>query len=104
MVLDVSDVRSRHEVAEQISVQIGMLDALVNNAGFGEVGSFENFPWSEPERFTKSMFPADGAHPAVVACHARARSHRQYLVKYLSLGFSGMGLVWGLSADVDPRN
>ena len=44
LALDLSDDRSRCEVAKQIADQVGALDALVNNAGFGEVGPLETFP------------------------------------------------------------
>ena len=41
MALDLSDEQSRRELAEQLTARVGALDALVNNAGFGEVGPLE---------------------------------------------------------------
>ncbi len=42
--LDISDICSRQRLATQIHQKFGALDALVNNAGFGEVGPIETMP------------------------------------------------------------
>ena len=42
--LDISDIRSRQRLATQIHQKFGALDAIVNNAGFGEVGPIETMP------------------------------------------------------------
>ena len=39
--LDITDIDSRQLLVRQINQQFGALDALVNNAGFGEVGPVE---------------------------------------------------------------
>ncbi|MFZ9281674.1 MAG: SDR family NAD(P)-dependent oxidoreductase [Prochlorococcaceae cyanobacterium] len=42
--LDISDPNSRQRFIAQLAEQAGTLDALVNNAGFGEVGALETMP------------------------------------------------------------
>jgi len=42
--LDLSDERSREQLAAAVAERFGPLDALVNNAGFGEVGPLETMP------------------------------------------------------------
>jgi NADP-dependent 3-hydroxy acid dehydrogenase YdfG len=44
LALDLSEERSRRELAELLTSKVGALDALVNNAGFGEVGPLETLP------------------------------------------------------------
>ena len=39
--LDITDIDSRQLLVRQINQQFGALDALINNAGFGEVGPIE---------------------------------------------------------------
>ena len=39
--LDLSDAGSRAQLADQVAQRYGVLDALVNNAGYGEVGPLE---------------------------------------------------------------
>ena len=39
--LDITDSQSRQSVVRHIHQQFGTLDALVNNAGFGDVGPIE---------------------------------------------------------------
>ena len=42
--LDITDSQSRQSVVRHIHQQFGTLDALVNNAGFGDVGPIETMP------------------------------------------------------------
>ena len=42
--LDLSDSRSREQLVAQVAERFGVLDGLVNNAGFGEVGPLETMP------------------------------------------------------------
>ena len=39
--LDLADQESRQQLADEISCRVGVLDALVNNAGYGETGPVE---------------------------------------------------------------
>ena len=51
--LDITDIDSRQLLVRQINQQFGALDALVNNAGFGEVGPVETMvpaSWAEGQR------------------------------------------------------
>ena len=42
--LDITDIQSRQSLVTHVHEQFGVLDALVNNAGFGEVGPIETMP------------------------------------------------------------
>ena len=42
--LDITDIQSRQSLVTHIHEQFGVLDALVNNAGFGDVGPIETMP------------------------------------------------------------
>lgn len=44
LALDIADAGSRQRLAQQVSERVGALDALVNNAGFGEVRPLETMP------------------------------------------------------------
>ena len=57
LALDLSDARSRRELAEQLTAKVGALDALVNNAMPASVrwAHSRRCPWIEPGRFSKSM-------------------------------------------------
>jgi short-subunit dehydrogenase len=42
--LDLSDIHARERLAATVAERFGVLDGLVNNAGFGEVGPLETMP------------------------------------------------------------
>ena len=42
--LDIAEPTSRRQLADRINGEVGALDALVNNAGYGETGPVETMP------------------------------------------------------------
>ena len=42
--LDLGDAEARRQLVERVEAEVGVPDALVNNAGFGEVGPLETMP------------------------------------------------------------
>lgn len=55
--LDVTDDRARRQVVAELDGRYGGVDALVNNAGYGELGPFEEVPLDRWERqFRTNVF------------------------------------------------
>ncbi|MGW2544869.1 SDR family oxidoreductase [Kitasatospora sp. NPDC001574] len=55
--LDVTDAEARHRVVEELDEKHGGVDALVNNAGYGELGPFEEVPLDRWDRqFQTNVF------------------------------------------------
>ncbi|MCC7432621.1 SDR family NAD(P)-dependent oxidoreductase [Candidatus Peregrinibacteria bacterium] len=71
--LDVTEENSIQQAVNQIEKQAGMIDLLINNAGYGSYGAFEDIPMSEAKnqfevnvfglaRLTQLVIPKMRAH------------------------------------------
>lgn len=71
--LDVTDEESIHRVVDQTLDEIGRIDCLVNNAGYSQVGAFEDMSTSRVERqFAVNVFGPHRLTRAVLP-HMRRR-------------------------------
>ena len=73
LILDVTDEKSVHHAVDQVEKEIGAIDFLVNNAGYGLVGGVEETSLDEARaQFETNVFGALAVMQAVLP-HMRAR-------------------------------
>jgi NAD(P)-dependent dehydrogenase (short-subunit alcohol dehydrogenase family) len=84
-VLDVTDFDAIDSVIEDIETQIGPIDVLVNNAGYGHEGVMEESPLSEMRKqFDVNVFGAVGMMKAVLPFMRERR--RGHILNITSMG------------------
>ena len=87
--VDVTDDTSLVALVEQVIVESGRIDVLVNNAGYGSYGALEDVPIAEARRqFDVNIFGM-GRLIQLVLPHMRAQ-HDGYIVNVSSVG----GKMW----------
>ncbi|WP_059411856.1 oxidoreductase [Cupriavidus basilensis] len=84
-VLDVTDFDAIDGVVAGIEAEIGPIDVLVNNAGYGHEGVMEESPLSEMRRqFDVNVFGAVAMMKAVLPCMRERR--RGHIINITSMG------------------
>src|SRR5476649_702489 len=84
-ILDVSDFGAVEGVAAEIEKTLGPIDVLVNNAGYGHEGVFEESPLEEMRRqFDVNVFGAVAVTKAVVPFMRQRR--RGHIINITSMG------------------
>ncbi|MFE9427430.1 SDR family oxidoreductase [Kitasatospora sp. NPDC006697] len=73
--LDVTDDESRRKVVAELEERFGGVDALVNNAGYGELGPFEEVPLDRWDRQFQTNVFGPVALAQLVLPGMRARGH-----------------------------
>jgi short-subunit dehydrogenase len=58
LVADLAQREAPQQIANELSTRGVTVDVLVNNAGYGQPGSYVNVPWAEHERFMQVMVTA----------------------------------------------
>jgi NAD(P)-dependent dehydrogenase (short-subunit alcohol dehydrogenase family) len=84
-ILDVTDEASIPRVVEEIESQIGPIDVLINNAGYGHEGTVEESPMSELRRqFEVNVFGVVAVTKAVLPFMRQRR--RGHIINVTSMG------------------
>jgi NAD(P)-dependent dehydrogenase (short-subunit alcohol dehydrogenase family) len=83
--LDVTDAEARRRVVAELDERFGGVDALVNNAGYGELGPFEEVPMDRWERQFQTNVFGPVALAQLVLPRMRERGHGR-IVNVSSLG------------------
>ncbi|MCW7541750.1 oxidoreductase [Aquabacterium sp. A7-Y] len=83
--LDVTDFEAAAPLVDMVEAEIGAIDVLVNNAGYGHEGCLEESPLSELQRqFDVNVFGAVAVIKAVLPHMRRRRSGR--IINITSMG------------------
>lgn len=93
--LDVASEASRRQLADAISTRVGVLDALVNNAGFGEVGPVETMALDQARQmFEVNLFGLIGLTQLLLPQMREQRSGRIVNVSSIAGRFVTPGAGW----------
>ena len=92
MPLDIASEASRRQLADAISSRIGGVDALVNNAGFGDVGPVETMALDEARQmFEVNLFGLMGLTQLMLLDGEQRSVHRQCVIHRRKVCHAGAG-------------
>ena len=93
--LDIASEASRRQLADAISSRVGVLDALVNNAGFGDVGPVETMSLDQVrDMFEVNLFGLMGLTQLLLPRMREQRSGRIVNVSSIAGKFVTPGAGW----------
>ena len=93
--LDIASEASRRQLADAISSRVGVLDALVNNAGFGDVGPVETMSLDQVrDMFEVNLFGLMGLTQLLLPRMREQRSGRIVNVSSIAGRFVTPGAGW----------
>lgn len=91
LALDVTDASAAQAAAAQVVATYGRIDVLVNNAGYGQLGAFEEISPADIERqFATNVFGLMHVARAVLPVMRKQRSGRLFNISSMA-GYKGGG-------------